>query len=148
MKWIALLLVMSACQKAANEQPPAPAAASGSGIDPEHVKFCARAYFKMMDCFKDDEFWEVFSTMYFASGNQAVEEEDRKHWIGVMKEDLLALYNDKEFEKNCEASLRHNKAPTAAHIKTVDAARQQSCSAFGRAFGYMVFNEGVFHQPK
>jgi hypothetical protein len=155
MRWLPLVVVVLACQRsstdhqpAAEQKPTAEKAQGSGGIDPAHVKFCARTYFKMMDCFKDEEFWEVFSTIYFASTNNPVDEEDRKHWIGVMKEDLLSLYNAKEFEKNCEASLQHNKAPSEKSIKVVDAAREQSCPVFGRAFGYMVFNEGAFHQPR
>jgi hypothetical protein len=60
----------------------------------------------------------------------------------------LKLYNEHGFEENCKVSLEHNKAPAQASIQKVSDAAQKSCAAFGSAFGYMVFNEGAFHQPK
>ncbi len=148
------LAFVAACSKKPDDkpkQPPAPAPAvtsSGSAADPKLVTFCAQSYFKMMDCFKDTQFWQTFSTMYFANTNLAVDDAERDHWIGVMKEDLLKLYNEHGFEKNCEVSLEHNKAPTEKDVKTVTEAANTSCAAFASAFGYMVFNEGVLHQPK
>jgi len=41
----------------------------------------------------------------------------------------------------------HNKAPSERSMKLVNDARQQSCAAFGNAFGYMGFHEGAFHEP-
>lgn len=137
--------------KSATDQVPAAdaqAAAPSAAGDPKLVQFCAASYFKMMDCFKDDEFWEIFSTLYFANTSLTVDDVERKHWIGVLKEDLLKLYGEHGFEKNCEAALEHNKTPSERSMKLVNDARQQSCAAFANAFGYMVFHEGVFHQPK
>lgn len=154
MRTLALLAVVAACSKSAEptkdkqapSAKPEPAVTARSADD--LAKFCANAYFKMMDCFKDEEFWQVFSTMYFANTNLTVDETERQHWIGVMKEDLLKLYNEHGFEENCKVTVDHNKAPTEASIKKVDEAAQKSCAAFGSAFGYMVFNEGAFHVPK
>ena len=154
MRILVLFVVVAGCSKSAE-----PTQGNGSAARPEPpattrstddlVKFCTNTYFKMMDCFKDDEFWQVFSTMYFANTNLATNDEDeRAHWIGVMKEDLLKLYNDKEFEKNCQATIEHNKLPTEASIKKVDEAAKKSCAAFGGAYGYMIFNEGAFHDPR
>lgn len=151
---ICTLLVLAACSKSApaleDKQEPAakpePAATTRSKDD--LVKFCANTYFKMMDCFKDDEFWQVFATMYFANTNLTSDETERTHWIGVMKEDLLKLYNEHGFEENCRVTIEHNKAPTEASIKKVDEAAKKSCAAFGSAYGYMIFNEGAFHQAK
>jgi hypothetical protein len=169
MRSLIVLALLSSCSRSADkkeapEQKPgasAPAAgpqpasdksaaasATPQAVDPQLVRFCAQAYFKMMDCFKDDEFWQVFSTMYFANSKLAVDEDERKQWIGILKEDLLKLHGERAFEKNCEASLQHNKAPSERSIKMVNEARQKSCAEFGSAFGYMVFNEGAFHQPK
>ena len=154
MKIITLLAFSAACSKSApqaeDKQEPAakPAPAVTTRSKDDLVKFCANTYFKMMDCFKDDEFWQVFATMYFANTNLTSDETERTHWIGVMKEDLLKLYNEHGFEENCRVTIEHNKAPTEASIQKVDEAAKQSCAAFGSAFGYMIFNEGVFHQPK
>jgi hypothetical protein len=148
-----------ACSKPAAEQKPehkpaaestAPAAATGSSaaVDPQLVRFCALSYFKMMDCFKDEEFWEVFATMYFANTRLAADDVERKHWVGMLKEDILKLYQEKGFEANCQAALEHNKAPSPSSMKLVNEARAKSCAAFGNAFGYMVFHEGALHQPK
>jgi len=112
------------------------------------VNFCVRSYGQMMECFKDDEFWQVFATMYFANTNLTSDENERSHWIGIMKEDLLKLYNEHSFEENCKATVQRNKLPTAQSIKKVGDAAKKSCAAFGSAFGYMVFNEGAFHNPK
>lgn len=150
---LVLIALVVACSKSAPEQQPAAeqktaAAATAAMSDADLVKFCAQTYFKMMDCFKDAEFWQIFSTMYFANTNLTADDTEREHWIGVMKEDLLKLYNEHGFEKNCEATLAHNKAPSERSVKAVMAAGRQSCAAFGSAFGYMVFNEGAFHVPK
>ena len=153
------LALVVACSKSSDPKPaPAPAPASNpvaeqpapanGAPDPKLVAFCAQCDFKIMDCFKDAEFWQVFSTMYFANTNLAVDDAERDHWIGVMKEDMLKLYNEHGFEKNCEASLEHNKAPSEHSVKTVTEAAKKSCAAFGSTFGYMVFNEGAFHLPK
>lgn len=147
---VSLALVV-ACSKSSTEQKPAAEskpAATPAVDDKKLVTFCTRAYFKMMDCFKDAEFWQVFSTMYFANSNLTSDDTEREHWIGVMKEDLLKLYNEHGFEKNCAATVEHNKAPTEKSIKAVNEAAGRSCAAFGSAFGYMVFNEGAFHLPK
>ena len=150
------LALLGACSKSdpkpepkqSEEQKPAAGAAAPALDDAKLVTFCTRAYFKMMDCFKDAEFWQIFSTMYFANTNITVDDGEREHWIGVMKEDLLKLYNEHGFEKNCQATVAHNKAPTEHSINSVNQAAAKSCAAFGSAFGYMVFNEGAFHQPK
>lgn len=148
------LALAAACSKSADpkpapEQKPAVAPQDTPAPQgPELQKFCEQSYFKVMDCFKDAEFWQVFSTMYFANTNLAVDDVEREHWIGVMKEDLLKLYNEHGFEQNCKVSLEHNKAPSQRSVKAVTEAANKSCSAFGSAFGYMVFNEGAFHLPK
>ena len=147
------LVLAAACSKSVDPKPaPAPAPASqpaaGSASDPKLVAFCAQCYFKVMDCFKDEQFWQTFSTMYFANTNLAVDDAEREHWIGVMKEDMLKLYNEHGFEQNCAASLEHTKPPSEKDVKTVTAAANASCAAFASAFGYMVFNEGALHQPK
>jgi hypothetical protein len=155
---LVLLALAMACSKS-SEPKPAPAAGSaaagsataGSAVattDAELVNFCVRSYGQMMECFKDDEFWQVFSTMYFANINLTSDETERQHWIGIMKEDLLKLYNEHGFEENCKASVANTKWPTAKSMQNVGDAAQKSCSAFGGAFGYMVFNEGAFHNPK
>lgn len=155
-RWLIPLIAIAACSKKSEPTPetkanPATPSVQRADTPVSHdsaVKFCAQCYFKMMDCFKDNEFWQVFSTMYFANTKVAVDEAEREQWIGVMKEDLLKLYNAREFEKNCEASVQHNKAPSEHNMTTVNEAANKSCAAFGSAFGYMVFNEGVFHRPK
>jgi hypothetical protein len=153
MRFLALLAIAAACSKSADpKQEDKPQATPGSAATlasaTDAAGFCTRAYFKMMDCFKDDEFWQVFATVYFANTNLTSDETERQHWIGVMKEDLLKLYNEHGFEENCRVSVENNKVPTEASIKKVSDAAQKSCAAFGSAFGYMVFNEGAFHQPK
>ena len=153
MRFLALLALVAACSKSGDSKPeekkPATAGSAATlASATDAAEFCTRAYFKMMDCFKDDEFWQVFATIYFANTNLTSDETERQHWIGVMKEDLLKLYNEHGFEENCKVSLEHNKAPTQASIQKVSDAAQKSCAAFGSAFGYMVFNEGAFHQPK
>lgn len=153
---LVLSLALVACSKSADpkpEQKPAGVTGSAAGSadapsEAELVNFCVRSYGQMMDCFKDDEFWQVFATMYFANTNLTSDETERTHWIGIMKEDLLKLYNEHGFEENCKASVRMNKLPSAKSVKNVGEAAKKSCSAFGSAFGYMVFNEGAFHNPK
>ena len=152
-KLVVVLVLVGACSKSSDPKPDQKTtAAAGSATEmPTQVEaeqFCAKCYFKMMDCFKDAEFWQIFSTMYFANTTLTSDDTEREHWIGIMKEDMLKLYNEKGFEENCRATLEHNKGPTTKNIKTVNEAGAKSCSAFGSAFGYMVFNEGVFHQPK
>src|SRR4051812_3055165 len=156
-RFLIVLSLVAACSKSADPKPapaptqnttataatPAPTALSNA----ELVRFCSLCYFKMMDCFKDAEFWQTFSTMYFANTNIAVDDVEREHWIGIMKEDLLKLYNEHGFEENCKASLEHNKAPSDRSVKAVTDAAGRSCSAFASAFGYMIFNEGALHQP-
>ena len=149
-----LALVTAACSKSSDPKPSPPAAGSAttttttSSADPKLVKFCAQCYFKVMDCFKDEQFWQVFSTMYFANTNLTSTDADREHWIGVMKEDMLKLYTEHGFEQNCQVSLEHNKAPSEKSVKAVTEAANTSCAAFASAFGYMVFNEGALHDPK
>jgi hypothetical protein len=147
------LALVVACSKSADHKPVATTgSAAGSGAaalsEAELVNFCVRSYGQMMECFKDDEFWQVFSTMYFANTNLTSDETERTHWIGIMKEDLLKLYNEKGFEENCKTTVQQNKLPSAKSVENVRAAATKSCSAFGSAFGYMVFNEGAFHNPK
>lgn len=144
MRTILPLVLAAACSKSADPKP----AAVGSASTTNLVTFCAQCYFKVMDCFKDEQFWQTFSTMYFANTNLAVDEVEREHWIGVMKEDMLKLYKEHGFEQNCQASLEHTKAPSEKDVKAVTAAANTSCAAFASAFGYMVFNEGALHQPK
>ena len=156
MNRLLVVLALAACSKSADKKPaPAPTPASAPATapapaekDPKLVAFCAQCYFKVMDCFKDADFWQIFSTMYFANTNLAVDDVERQHWIGVMKEDMLKLYNEHGFEQNCQASLEHNKAPSEKSVKAVTAAANTSCAAFASAFGYMLFNEGALHQPK
>lgn len=154
---LALSLALVACSKStdpkAHEKPAAAtgSAATGSAAtltDEELQNFCVRSYGQMMECFKDDEFWQVFSTIYFANTNLTSDETERQHWIGVMKEDLLKLYNEKGFAENCKVTIANNKAPSAQSVQKVSDAAKKSCSAFGSAFGYMIFNEGAFHNPK
>lgn len=151
---LVLSLALVACSKSADpkaEHRAAAGSAVGSDAQPtdaELVNFCVRSYGQMMDCFKDDEFWQVFATMYFANTNLTSDETERTHWIGIMKEDLLKLANEHGFEENCKVSVQMNKHPSAKSVKNVGEAATKSCSAFGSAFGYMVFNEGAFHNPK
>jgi hypothetical protein len=150
-RMLVIALALAACSKSADHKAEPAAAAAGSDATPteaELVNFCVRSYGQMMDCFKDDEFWQVFATMYFANTNLTSDETDRTHWIGVMKEDLLKLASDHGFEKNCKTTVQHNKWPSTRSIKNVGEAATKSCAAFGSAFGYMVFNEGAFHNPK
>jgi hypothetical protein len=157
MRALSVIVLVAACSKQAEKQPaeqkpaavqPAAAPGSAAAIDPQLIQFCAQSYFKMMDCFKDEEFWEVFATMYFANTSLAADDVERKHWVGMIKEDLLKLYREHGFEDNCKAALEHNKAPSPRSMKLVNEARAQSCAAFGNAFGYMVFHEGALHLPK
>jgi hypothetical protein len=138
-----LVLVIAACSKPADKAP-----VENGKIDPQLVQFCARNQLKMVNCLNDDQFWDIVSTMYFAKTGQKVGEEERKHWIGVLKDDVLALYRDRAFEKNCATSLEHNKAPSPRSVSTVTAAREKSCAEFASAFGYMVFQEGAFYEAR
>jgi hypothetical protein len=135
------LTLLLACSKAQKQPEPVK-------VDPQLVVFCANNHFKMMDCFKDDQLWDIFATMYFAKHDPTVSDDERKRWIGKHKDDALALFKERGFEKSCEVSLLHNKAPTAKSVANVDAARGKSCAEFASAYGYMVFYEGAFADPK
>ena len=137
-----VLTILLGCSKPA-QKPPEP-----EKVDLQLVTFCAKNHARTISCFKDDQFWDIFSTMYFAKHNPTVAEEERKAWIGILKDDVLTLYREKGFEKNCEASLLHNKAPSAKSVATVNAAREKSCAEFASAYGHMVFQEGAFSDAK
>jgi hypothetical protein len=127
---------------------PAAKPAASDGPAQSLVSFCVQNNVKMMSCLHDDAFWDGFSTLYFAKTGQAVDDAARRHWIGVLKDDLLGLQRANGFEQNCQAALTHNKAPTPRSVATVTAARERPCAEFGTALGYMIFHEGAFHDPK
>src|SRR5689334_19059544 len=60
----ALALALAGCKKEAPPAPPPAAAASEPAADVQ--SFCVATLRKTMDCFKDDNFWDVFATTYFA----------------------------------------------------------------------------------
>jgi len=66
----------------------------------------------------------------------------------MRKDDFAALIRDKRVPSDCAVSIEHNRWPAAATIDRVNKAREESCAAFGNAFGSMLFVEGAFNQPK
>ena len=130
--------------------PASPSAPSSTTFDPKDMAFCQANFGKMLTCFEDDSFWQIFSTMYFAYSPQGaqVAEADKQLWIGMRKDDLMSLKADKALEQNCVAMLTHTKGPTAAQRAQVDTARAKSCPDFASAFGGLLFAEGVFHEMK
>ncbi|HXU68464.1 MAG TPA: hypothetical protein VN947_04005 [Polyangia bacterium] len=129
----------------------APAAAKPAAppSDAEMVDFCTKNMFKWFTCFDDEKFWDNFATIYYAQNpNAPSDPASRKMWVGVLKDDLMALRRDKAFEQNCKVSLEHNLAPKPKTMATVAAARDKSCAEFASAFGWMTFGEGAFHAPR
>ena len=127
---------------------PAPPAAAGAN-DAELVSFCTKNMFKWFSCFDDEKFWDNFATIYYAQNPGAPSDAaSRKMWVGVLKDDLMALRRDKAFEENCRASIEHNLPPKPKSVAVVSAARDKSCAEFASAFGWMTFGEGAFHTPR
>jgi hypothetical protein len=135
-------MVLSGCKK---EPPPAPAQPAVTDVQ----TFCVATLRKVMDCFHDDNFWDIFATTYLAkypdsSGNP----DAKKQWIGMRKDDMVNLRKGKAFEQNCQAMIEHNKVPTAEDMKPVQAAMGKSCGEFGGTFGFLLFHRGAFHDPR
>lgn len=161
---LAIAIVLAGCRGGADEgkgQAPAqlaekkpapaadPAAAGPAGIDPEMRAFCVRSMSQMMTCFRDESFWDVYATTFFAGRDEQIVDPERKQlWIGMQKDAVVALARDKEFEANCDMMLAENKLPTATEMKVVDDARAESCTAFGAALGWMIFGQGSFYAPR
>ena len=66
----------------------------------------------------------------------------------MRKDDVVGLKTNQQFDANCNVMLEHNLPPTAEDIKTVQAAMARSCVEYGAALGFMIFQKGVFHQPR
>ena len=137
----------------------APPATGGNGSKPTFADgtperklqlFCIDNYRKLDKCFQDDSFWQILATLFFAQNPQMDDGQPRTRsmWIGMRKDDFAALIRDKRVPSDCAVSIEHNRWPTPATIDRVNKAREDSCAAFGNAFGSMLFVEGAFNQPK
>ena len=146
---VALTLLCAACSTRPAAPAPAPPPPAPAALDPKQVEFCVQNFEKSMACFKDDGYWDVLATLYFAQnptlpGDAAA----KQHWIGILKDDMVGLAREHRFDENCRAMLAHNQAPKPSTMATVSAARGKSCADFANAFGWMIFGEGAFHKPK
>ncbi len=130
--------------QAAAEAAPAPESAA----DPEHLSFCVGCMRKMMDCFEDEAFWDVYATTYFAARGKSVAADEKSFWIGMQKDAIVALARGDEFEENCRVMLAEHRPPTEDDMRAVRAAGDESCPSFAAALGTMIFQRGVFHLPK
>jgi hypothetical protein len=151
MRGLVLVTMMAACSKLTDKPADKPAyrpASENVKIDPELLQFCVKNHFKLVNCADDDQLWNEISNRYFAKLGQKVDDEERKHWIGVYKDDLIVLYRDRAFEKDCATSLAHTRPPSPSSVNLVTAAREKSCAEFATAFGNMVFGEGAFFDPR
>ncbi|RMH39139.1 MAG: hypothetical protein D6689_17625 [Deltaproteobacteria bacterium] len=109
--------------------------------------FCEANYRRLIECIDDKAFWNVMATLYFQTDPQlAANPAAKEPWIEMMRDAALTLHREGELANNCRATLDHNKWPTEEQMRRVDAARAQSCAAFGNAYGYMMFGEGVFFE--
>jgi hypothetical protein len=145
------LAALAACSKFNDkpaDKPAYKAPIEYAKIDQALIQFCVKNHFKMVNCADDAPFWEQIASRYFAKLGEKVDDDERKHWIAVYKDDLIVLYRDRAFEKDCETTLSHTKAPSAHSISTVNAAREKSCAEFAVAFGDMLFVEGAFFDPR
>jgi hypothetical protein len=112
--------------------------------------FCVANHKKVQSCFNDDAYWDVMATLFFAK-NPTMSEGNpgrRQAWIGFVKDDVEALRRQNRMAADCEASIRHNRWPSAAAIERVNNARSGACPAFANAFGTMVFLEGGFSEAR
>jgi dsDNA-binding SOS-regulon protein len=160
----ALALVACSERKPGTTAPATSAPPSGAALAPDAPKltfaegtpeqklqlFCIDNYKKLDKCFKDDAFWQILATLFFAQNPQMDDGQPRTRsmWIGMRKDDFAALIREKRVPNDCRVSLEHSRWPTAATIDRVTKARNDSCPAFGNAFGSMLFVEGAFNQPR
>jgi len=170
MRKLLLFVLVVGCSKPKDkpkETPPAPAVAPAVTAPPTTAvpdkltfadgtpeaslrDFCVANQDKMMDCFADEGFWDVLSTLFFAQ-NLSLDDgtaERREAWIGMRKDDLAQLKKANKFKDDCEAAIRNTVWPTAEARAKVEAARKDSCPAFANAFGRMVFVERAFHDRR
>jgi hypothetical protein len=127
----------------------APAAPAPTAIEAEAQTFCEKTMQKVLTCFDDAAFWDVFATTFFAKYPDTTGNPDaKKQWIGMRKDDLVGLKQDKQLAENCTVMVRSSVLPTADDMKTVNAAMAKSCTDFGTAMGFMLFHKGVFHTPR
>jgi hypothetical protein len=129
---------------------PAAATAPARGDEKQMLDFCIANYKKLDACFNDDSFWQILATLFFAQNPQMDDGKPntRALWIGMRKDDFAGLIREKRVANDCKVSLEHNRWPTATAVARVTKARNESCAAFGNAFGSMIFVDGAFNQPR
>jgi hypothetical protein len=126
----------------ADEPAAAPAEAERATVH----RFCVESLETTVRCADDPAYWDVMATLYLAStGDEGAAPEARQLWIDAMRGMLLGLAQDGELAKNCDATLAHQRWPTAAQMARVNEAGSRSCTEFANAYGWMMFGEGVFH---
>lgn len=159
--WLVLVVGCSKPKDKPKEAPPAPATTPTTAApdkltfadgtpEAELREFCVANQDKMMECFADEGFWDVLSTLFFAQ-NLSLDDgtnERREAWIGMRKDDLAQLQKANKFKDDCEAAIRNTVWPTAEARAKVEAARKDSCPAFANAFGRMVFVDRAFHDRR
>lgn len=135
----------------AKEKPAASAAQQPTveAPNPAAQAFCEKTLQKVLDCFNDEAFWDVFATAYFAKYPDTTGNPDaKKMWIGIRKDDIVGLKKDGQLAQNCTTMVRGMRNPTDADMAPVTAAMAKSCTDFGTAMGFMLFHKGVFHEPR
>ena len=170
MRQLLLLVLVVGCSKPKDkpkETPPAPAPApvvagpstpsvpdkltfADGTPEAELRAFCMANQDKMISCFNDAAFWDVLSTLFFAQ-NLSLDDgtnDRREAWIGMRKDDLMALKSANKFKDDCEAAIRNTVWPTPEARAKVDEARKGSCPGFANAFGKMVFVDRAFHDRR
>jgi hypothetical protein len=133
---------------AGGDETPPPEALTFAEGTPERdlTDFCETNLHKMVECFDEPAFWEIFATMFFAS-NPAMDDgtrQLRELWIGMRKDDLLKFQREEALRDNCEIMVRWNRWPTPATIRRVQENHAGSCAPFANAFAHMIFVEGAF----
>ena len=129
--------------------PPRPPTQSFTPAEAEAQAFCEKTMQRVLDCFKDDGFWDVFATTFFAKYPDTTGNPDaKKMWIGMRKDDIVGLRQDNQLAQNCTVMVRGTRLPTAEDMQPVVTAMGKSCTDFGTAMGFMLFHKGIFHMPR
>jgi hypothetical protein len=126
----------------------APPAARARPPQSAEKAFCLRTLSRTSMCLGDDAYWNTLATLYFAASGQPVDDQTKQGFIGDLKDDMVKLRTDRAFDQNCDRMIEGLKLPTPAQMEAVNATEGKSCAEYAAKLGYLIFHEGVFHQPR
>ncbi len=156
---VAFAVGLAACQEgvaapgeaevAAAPSVAAPTPAPGTRGPQSAVKaFCLRTLGRTSSCLNDDAYWDTLATMYFSASGQPVDDQTKQGFIGNLRDDMVKLRNERAFDQNCDRMIEGQKLPTPAQMAAVTATEGKTCAEYAAKLGFLIFHEGVFHQPR